>query len=435
MAGAYRKTETTLDHVEPKEPKSESHQPVLLVVYPRRAVLPLPESETRVGRVWLADHGLRDGEVSSQHIGFVRRGGVSWVEDVGSKNGTWVDGERLAPNDKVPLRDGAVLRIGRTLMVHRNRLQGLQDPAAPIGDMVGPFGLRSVAAAIEAVQRHPPANVLIVGETGTGKELAARAIAGAGGRSEPYAAVNVAAVPAGVFESQLFGHVAGAFSDARSEAAGILQAHDGGAVLLDEIGDLPLELQPKLLRLLENGEVLPVGADRPIRVNVMLLAATNHDLEELVRQRRFRGDLYARLNLARVQLPPLRDRAEDIYAIAGVVAAAVGASIDPSEVEAVERLLLHPWPGNVRGLIAMLARMAALEPEGGLRLWAIEKLLGREPDTDQAPLTWPNVQAVLSRCDGNESRAARRLGISRGKLRRFLKKRQQSDGCTESDAG
>jgi len=435
MVGVPRNTDPTLDHVEPEQPKRQDLQPVLLVVFPQLAVIPLPESEARVGRRWLADHGLRDGEVSSQHICFVRSGGVTWVEDVGSRNGTWVDGDLVAPNDKVALRDGAVLRVGRTLMVYRNALLGAHDPAVPLGDMVGPFGLRSVAAAIDAVRRHPPANVLIEGETGTGKELTALAIASAGGRSEPYAAVNVAAVPAGVFESQLFGHVAGAFSDARGRAAGVLQAHDGGAVLLDEIGDLPLELQPKLLRLLENGEVLPVGADGPIRVNVMLLAATNHDLEELVRRGQFREDLFARLNLARVQLPPLRDRAEDIYAIAGALSVRLGSSLDPSEVEAVERLLLHPWPGNVRGLIATLARMAALDAEPGLRLWAVEKVLGRAPSTDQAPLTWPGVQAALRSCQGNESRAARRLGISRGKLRRFLDKQRKSGERTESDAG
>jgi transcriptional regulator of acetoin/glycerol metabolism len=415
---------STQDHIEPERPETASAWPWLLAAYPRAAAFPLPASDEPVGRQWLADLGLNDGEVSTAHVRFVRVGGATILEDVGSKNGTWIDGHLVPPHEKVPVRDGALIRVGTTLLVHRQMLDGDAEPALPIGSMVGPFGLRRVAAAIETLRRYPPSNVLIEGETGTGKELAAFAIAVALGRERPYAAMNVAGVPEGVFESQLFGHVPGAFSGARQGALGILQAHEGGAVLLDEIGELPSELQPKLLRLLENREVLPVGADRPRHVEVLLIAATNRDLEGLVREGRFRHDLLARLSRARIHLPPLRDRIEDIPAIAAAVAPQVGASLrEHVEIEAMEFLMLAPWPENVRGLIATLARLVAIDPKPGLRLWALEQILG--PGNAPAPLSASVVDAALRACDGNESRAARRLGVSRGKLRRFLAQRER----------
>jgi DNA-binding NtrC family response regulator len=349
------------------------------------------------------------------------------MEDVGSKNGTWVDGHPVGSGEKIPLRDGALLRFGSTLMVHRHALEGEPEPAAPIGSMVGPFGLRRVAAALATFGRQQPSNVLIEGETGTGKELAALAVATGLGRAEPYAAMNVAGVPAGVFESQLFGYVSGAFSGARDGALGILQAHEGGAVLLDEIGELPQDLQPKLLRLLDNHEVFPVGANRPRRVDVLLLAATNRDLDALVREGRFRQDLLARLSRARMRLPPLRDRIEDIPAIAAKVAPQVGASLAQGvEVEAMELLMRAAWPDNVRGLIAALARLVALDSQPGLRLWPLQEILGSSAPSGPVPLSASVVDAALRACDGNESRAARRLGISRGKLRRFLAQRSEA---------
>jgi DNA-binding NtrC family response regulator len=227
----------------------------------------------------------------------------------------------------------------------------------------------------------------------------------------------------------------------------VVAAHEGGTVFLDEIGELPMDLQPKLLRLLENREVLPVGSERPERVDVLLLAATNQHLESLVEQRRFRRDLYSRLITARVSLPPLRRRAEDLFAIAAAVAPRCGLELDPdrTEVEAVERLMLQRWPENVRGLMATLSRAAALDPAPGLRLWALAKALEPQGEPTGAGSKWPPppagpceppgpagqrgmtltaevVSEALRACDGNETRAARRLGVSRGKLRRFRQK-------------
>ena len=379
---------------------------------------------TPVGRRWLADAGLADAEVSGKHLQFSRQSNKLMVEDVGSRNGSWLDAVPL--EEPQPLHDGAVLRLGGTLLVYRQAFDGDFEPSARIGELVGPFGLRKVALAFDAFSRNPPRNVLIEGETGTGKELAARAVAATLGRAEPYVAVNVASVPAGVFEAQLFGHTAGAFSDARTASAGTIVAHNSGAVFLDELGELPLDLQPKLLRLLENREVQPVGADRPTQVDVLLIAATNRDLQSRAHEGQFRLDLFARLALSRVTLPPLRDRAEDVFAIAQAVAE----DLDPEqcEVEAVERMMLDSWPSNVRGVQALFGELSAIDPGSSLNLWAVEQVLGsrkRSPSIAPAQsvtLSAEVVRATIEACGGNETKAARELGVSRGKLRRFLSK-------------
>ncbi|HHH28218.1 MAG TPA: FHA domain-containing protein [Polyangiaceae bacterium] len=422
MSGEPKRGQTA-DHVDPQLPSSRRPEPVLLVGFPKPAVLDVPLGQP-VGRDWLAEHGLADAEVSASHLRFDKsRQGVV-VRDVGSRNGTWLNGRLLPPNDKQLLAEGAVIRLGRTLMVYRGALLGEREPAPPLGHLVGPFGLRGVRANIEALARREPRNVLLEGETGSGKELAASAVANALGRAHAFAPVNVAGVASGVFESQLFGHVAGAFSGATQASQGVVQAHDGGVVFLDEIGELSLELQPKLLRLLENREILPVGAERPVLVDVCILAATNRHLEVMVEQGTFRRDLLARLSMARLRLPPLRDRAEDIFSIARAVAPRVRLELPPEscEVEAVERLLLERWETNVRGLLAALAQIATIDPSPGLRLWAIDEVLGARADAVGAPLMVSTVRAALEACDGNESKAARRLGVSRGKLRRFLGK-------------
>ena len=400
-------------------------RPALVVAYPTAAALEPPPSGVTVGRDWLANAGLSDGRASAAHLKFSRGGGVLAVEDVGSRNGTWVDGERIAPNDRRPLADGAVLRLGRTVLVFREDLRGGLGPSPPLGGLVGPYGLRAAAEAVAGLAHRPPRNVLVEGETGTGKELATRLVATSLGRAKPFAVVNVAGVPAGVFESQVFGHVRGAFSGAGTGSRGIVRAHEGGAVVLDEIGELPLELQPKILRLLENREILPVGADHPVHVDVLLIAATHRRLDEMVRAGAFRQDLFARLASARLALPALRDRIEDVPAIAR----ALFEDRDPlepttTEVEAVERLLLEVWPENVRGLAACLDAIARFDPSPGLRLAAVERVLGGAASSRQGQLTERAVAEALQSSGGNETSAAQSLGVSRGKLRRFLAQRR-----------
>jgi len=217
--------------------------------------------------------------------------------------------------------------------------------------------------------------------------------------------------------------VAGAFSgSAKGGSPGFIAAHQGGAVFLDEIGELALDAQAKLLRLAEYKEILPVGATRPTVVDVLLIAATNRPLDEMVGKGTFRRDLLARFMAARVELPPLRDRPEDLPAIAAGLLARKGLALDPRlvEIEAIERMALASWPSNIRELAAVLDRIAMIATPGALPLWALEKILGPAPSQPAASLTLERVQAALHRSGGNESLASRELGITRGKLRRFL---------------
>jgi MoxR-like ATPase len=416
---------TTSAHRGPAQPEGGRRRSALVCAFPRPAALALPDSGTVIGRVWLAERGLADTEVSSAHVRIDRAGGALRVADAGSRNGTWVNGSRLAPRDLTPLASGDVLRIGRTIFVYREELQGSFEPAPPVSGLVGPYGLRGLALPVTSPGpgQRAPLNVLIEGETGVGKELVARAAAAALGRATPFAAVNVAGIARGVFESQLFGHVAGAFSDARTAAPGIVVAHDGGTLFLDEIGELDLDLQAKLLRLLENREVLAVGAQRPVHVNVAVIAATNRSLEEMVSRGAFRRDLFARLAMARIDVPALRDRAEDLFSVAAELARRAGSALVEAdvEVEALERLLLESWPGNVRELDAALLAVRRVDPAPGLRLWALEEVLGAATGLKSA-LTEEMVEAAIEAEGGNVTAAAARLGISRGKLLRYRKR-------------
>lgn len=421
-------TDETATHEAPAEPIGGRRRPALIVAFPTHVAAPLPESGATLGRAWLASLGVADTEASTKHVTIDRAGGVVRIADAGSRNGTWVDGERLTARDRVTLDDGAVIRIGRTILVYREHLGGPLEPAPPAFDLlVGPFGLRGVTRAIEGIARSRASNVLVEGDTGVGKELAARAIAKALGRESKLGAVNVAGLAPTVFEAHVFGHTAGAFSGARAASPGIVVAHDGGALFLDEIGELALELQAKLLRVLENREVLAVGAPRPTTVDVLVIAATNRKLEELVERGAFRRDLYARLAMARVAIPKLAERAEDLWAVAKELARRAGGSLEPGEVEveAIERLLLEPWPGNVRELDAALAAARRADPAPGLRLWALDEALGGARPRKVA-LTERSAEEAIAAAGGNVSLAAERLGVSRGRLLR-LRKRAKDD--------
>ena len=247
---------------------------------------------------------------------------------------------------------------------------GCADPAQ--GDEPpGRFGMIGASPAMQAVfrliERVAPSEVpvLIRGETGTGKELVARALhEGSPRRRGPFLAENCAAVPAGLLESELFGHVRGAFTGAIADRAGHFVAAAGGTLFLDEVGDMPLEMQVKLLRALETREVRPVGASRTVRIDVRLVAATNQDLETMIRERRFREDLAYRLDVMRIDLPPLRERTGDVpllvRGIARRLARDLGRPVPGIEPEALAALARHPWPGNVRQLENEIRRALAL---------------------------------------------------------------------------
>jgi transcriptional regulator with GAF, ATPase, and Fis domain len=245
--------------------------------------------------------------------------------------------------------------------------------AAPVveAELPGRFGMIGASPAMQAVyaliervaQSDVP--VLIRGETGSGKELVARALHRAGPRRRrEFLAVNCAAVPANLLESELFGHVKGAFTGAVENRKGHFVVADGGTLLLDEIGDMPLEMQAKLLRVLQEGEVRAVGSSRTTRVDVRVLAATHRDLSAMCRAGTFREDLYFRLNVVEIRLPPLRERRGDVpllvRACAGRLAAELGRPTPTFTPQALERLDAWRWPGNVRELENELRRAIAL---------------------------------------------------------------------------
>jgi DNA-binding NtrC family response regulator len=215
------------------------------------------------------------------------------------------------------------------------------------------------------------ASVLITGETGTGKELVARALHERGRRKAgPFVAVDCASIPEPLLESELFGHARGAFTDARAARTGLMVQANGGTLFLDEIGDLPLALQPKLLRVLQERRVRPVGSDVEVPFDVRLVCATNQDLESAVEERRFREDLYFRVNVIAVKLPPLRSRGGDVLLLAqhflDRCAAKAGKPVTGISPDAAKLLLAYPWPGNVRELRSVIERALILHPGRGL---------------------------------------------------------------------
>ncbi|GAB4166228.1 MAG: sigma 54-interacting transcriptional regulator [Geothermobacteraceae bacterium] len=307
----------------------------------------------------------------------------------------------------------------------------------PSSDLLGDgSAMREVR---ELISRVAPidTSVLITGESGTGKELAARALHRQSGRSGSFVAVNCAALPENLLESELFGYRKGAFTDARENRAGLFLDADGGTLLLDEIGEMPLALQPKLLRVLEEKRVRAIGGSREVSVDVRILAATHQDLEQAVAEGRFREDLYYRLNVITLEMPPLRERGNDILMLAQTFcaefAAAMNKPVKGLSEPAAALLLSYNWPGNVRELRNVIERAVALTRHDRLTAEDMPAKLragddGRqlpELDTDTSLLPLAEVERryierVLDACDGNRSVAARILGIDRKTLYRKL---------------
>ncbi|MHC3431799.1 sigma-54-dependent transcriptional regulator [Delftia lacustris] len=276
------------------------------------------------------------------------------------------------------------------------------------------------------------ATVLVLGETGTGKELAARALHRNSVRAErPFVAVNCAAIPADLMESELFGHVKGAFTGAVSDRAGRFREAQGGTLFLDEVGDMPLPTQAKILRALQEREITPVGASRALPVNVRIIAATHRDLPDAVRQGRFREDLWYRLQVVPVHLPPLRERLGDVLLLAEhFLRQGGGASPKRLGADAARLLLAHDWPGNVRELRNAMERAALLCPGPviGPEHIGLQPAAANGPAIDWngplapavAQLEREMVTRALAASTGNRAEAARRLGLSRQQLYRKL---------------
>ncbi|MGK3984792.1 sigma 54-interacting transcriptional regulator [Sorangium sp. So ce136] len=291
----------------------------------------------------------RDGRASRLHATLHSSAlGQLRVVDEKSRNGTHVNGRRV---DEALLEDGDVLSIGDSYFVVRAEAE--QQADAPVPSLVGDApSMRALRAAIHRVG--PTAvTVLLLAESGCGKEVVARAVHDASRRRGPFVAVNCSAIPEGLAESQLFGHLANAFSGAVARP-GLFRAADGGTLFLDEVGDLPQAVQPKLLRVLQDRMVLPVGATSPVACDVRIVAATNRDLTADIAAHRFRGDLFARLSEFPLGIAPLRERREDVLPL---LEHALGAPRPRISAALAEALLLHSWPFNVRELLGLAAQL------------------------------------------------------------------------------
>jgi len=276
--------------------------------------------------------------------------------------------------------------------------------------------------------------VLITGESGTGKELIARTIHDSSpARTGRYVPINVAAIPDDLIESELFGHTRGAFTGAGQERLGAFRAADGGTLLLDEIGDLPLYTQPKLLRVLEQHEVLPVGSDTPVDVDTRVIAATSCDLDELVAHRRFRPDLLFRLNVVQIAIPPLRERPEDIPVLAEYYCRHYGQALDKPAISissaAMQCLLRHAWNGNVRELAHTLERAVLLCDGDSIQVNDLPERLNDCARVNRENLREAvesfkrqHIVSILEAVDGDRQAAARRLGLSPATLFRYIDK-------------
>jgi DNA-binding NtrC family response regulator len=320
----------------------------------------------------------------------------------------------------------------------------VQPVTDPFHELLGTSpALQETIATASRVLAHGGVTLLIGGETGTGKELLARALHDGGPRAgEPFVAVNCAAIPEQLLESELFGHERGAFTDAHRAKPGLFEEADGGTLFLDEIGHLPLSLQGKLLRALDDRKVRRVGGTQSRGVDVRIIAATHVDLAAAVRERRFREDLFYRLNVVPLVLPPLRDRGDDVLLLAEAFASQLAARyglpvprITPAVRDVLKR---HHWPGNVRELQHAVERALLLSEPGTLDPASLAPATGKAAShaTADGPIPFPATlsaiqhaaaRAALDRNDGNKSAAARQLGVSRARLQRLLDRNEGDD--------
>jgi transcriptional regulator with PAS, ATPase and Fis domain len=388
-----------------------------------------------VGSHESANLALNDAAVSRFHFEIVIDSRGVRLRDLESLNGTTLDGVTVM--HAVP-GDGAVIGLGRT----RIRF-GLATETTEVAlSTRGRFGLavgRSYAMArLFAVLERAAAShatVLIEGETGTGKELIAESLHAEGERKDgPFIVVDCAAIPNALLESELFGHARGAFTGAVSARQGAFEAASGGTLFLDEIGDLAPDLQPKLLRVLERREVKRVGETTPTPVDVRIIAATNHSLGALVNAKRFRSDLFYRLAVVEVRLPPLRERLDDLPVLVEHILASLGATLAPQAPELraatfIAELARHSWPGNVRELrnyierCLTLSERAPLTDDPGQPAPApVDVSVPLKRAREQAIATFEKryLVALLAKHRDNVAAAARTAGVDRAHLYRLL---------------
>lgn len=421
---------------------SESGAQVVVLEGPDAGRAARIDDSTRVGTDPLCALSLTDDRVSGMHLSLRPESDGFECVDLESRNGTLYEGSRLT-RAWLPL--GATLKLGRSTVRIAPVARALQvEPSRSnrFGRLVGrSLAMRELFAVLELAAQSD-VSVLSIGETGTGKELVARALHDEGPRRDaPFVAIDCSALPEGLIESELFGHVKGAFTGATSDRRGAFQRASGGTLFLDELGTMPPNVQARLLRVLEEKRVRPVGSDREVDVHARIVAGSRDALAPLVADGRFRGDLFYRLSVLRLSIPPLRERREDIPLLVegllrerGILASGLDQRTE------LRDLMSHDWPGNVRELRNLVDRSLALSPGAehfeDLRFFQVDGPTNR-PQSLQADLSLPwseakqrvidvferqYLAALLAETDANFSEASRRSGLDRKQIRVLAKK-------------
>jgi len=386
---------------------------------------------------------LPDLRVSAAHAALGRVLGSWAIEDCKSRNGTFVNGERI---EQSPLTDGDLIEVGQTFLLFREEggldPEGIHNLEVALSEAAFATLSPLLAARFEQLKAIAPSHVpvLVKGETGTGKELVASGLHVLSGRPGAFQAVNCGALPATLVESELFGFRKGAFTSATEDRPGLIRAADHGTLFLDEIGDLPLPAQAALLRVLQEREVVPVGATRPVPVDFRLVTATHRDLDELVAKDRFRADLLARISGFALELPPLRERREDIGLIVARLLRRESGERAPGfafTADAVRVLLRYGWPLNIRELEGCLQAAVVLAGSGTVDTAhfapAVLASQGMPRRPDPAPRSGEqlsdkdlkrceDIAAALKATEGNVTAAALALGKHRMQLYRWLRR-------------
>jgi len=416
---------------------------------PSDRVVQLDGGVLRVGTHASNEIVLKDPTVSRFHCRFTLEKDVCRVQDVGSLNGTFL---QMGGAEPVRIRDAdvatnATVRLGASMLRVRSLAPASDDevPAWPaFGSLLGTsLPMRRLFALLERLAR-ADCNVLVQGESGVGKELVAAEIVTHSVRKDaPFVVVDCGAISPNLVESQLFGHARGSFTGADRERVGAFEAANGGSIFLDEIGELALDLQPKLLRVIENGEVRRLGETHSRKVDVRVIAATNRDLEREVNKGRFREDLYFRLSVVTVHVPALRERLGDLELLIGHFLEQLNArgSSQLFTPAVIEELSTHDWPGNVRELRNYVERAVVLEttslhpppssrnhdgdaippPPGSRPIdLAVPFKIAKEQLIDDFERAY--LQALLAWATGNMSKAARHAGIDRMYLHRLVQR-------------
>ncbi len=368
--------------------------------------------------------GVEDKAMSAAHARITRDGRRFIIEDVGSRNGVFVNGEK---QQRATLVDGDVFDTGSTLWLFRASVPARESDldASELPERLP--GLRTfvpaLAEAYDALAKVAGISILLDAESGTGKEVCARAIHRSRGGGGPFVAVNCGALPPTLVTSELFGYRKGAFSGATEDRIGLVRSADGGTLFLDEIADLPLASQALLLRVLQEREVTPIGATAPVPVDIQVIAASHRDLKALVKQELFRHDLYARLAGFTARLVPLRARREDFgLLVAALLERAPRGAAATLTINSARALLQYAWPLNVRELENALAVGAALAEGGTIhRRHLPAEITGTETIEDE-PKKKAELVALLREHAGNISAIAKATGENRVQIHRWLKR-------------